>query len=369
MPLISYQSQRFEDLRDAVSKIAQEQNNNILQLFLVQDLAATDTVHKWVDKKLKGYKDYLQNDINTSVTTVTVSNGASKRVIANQTYLKIDDELLLVTDGAGTDTLTVVRARLGSAATIHTAGSEVFFMEHVHAEGADNTRDDSQTGIKTFNYCQIFRRELKLSGTSQAVNSVGGDNKFENQVAELLPELMGELRLAALQGVRYANADESIRTLGGLFHYVSTISDEGGNAINTDMLDEKIITLLDNGANPNDLVILAPSRQIKRINSLKVARVMGGGMNTDDNTLRSNIDRYEFSDALVRIVRVPELARNELYIGERNKMKIVPLQNRGFKVQDIGQVGDSVQKLLVGEYTTEVLNASDSWIRVKNLAV
>jgi len=297
MPLIAYSTARHEDLRDVVAKIAQERNDKILQLFLVQDLAAADTVHKWVNKELKGYKDTLQANISDSDTSVTVSSGSSKRIINGQTYAKIDDEIMLVTAGAGTNSLTVTRGALGTSELAHTAGTEVFFIEHLHEEGADNTRDDSQTGIKIHNFTQIFRRELKLSGTSQAVQSVGKSNDWSNQIKELLPELMQELRLAALQGYLSADADESLRSMGGLAYFVSNVDDEGGNPITTNMIDTKIEELLDNGANANDLVMLAPTRQIRHINALKVARVTGGGMDQNDTTLRNNIDMYEFSDA------------------------------------------------------------------------
>lgn len=368
MTLIAYSTARHEDLRDVVSKIVQEQKNTVLDLFLTQNLAAEDTTHKWVDKKLKGYKTTLSTTINDSTTSVTIADATNVRIINSQTYIKIDDEVIQVTGNAA-GVLTVVRGALSTTAAAHTAGAEVFFIAHLHEEGADNSRDDSQVGTKKYNYTQIFRRELKLSGTSQAVKSAGNDNAWSNQVNELLPELLGELRLSALQGKRYADGDESLRMMGGLFSFVTNSDDEGANPITSDMLDEKVIELLDNGADANNLVMLAPARQIKRINALKVARVVGGGMADTSNTIRNNVDMYEFSDAMVKIVRVPELAKNELYIFDKTKFKIAPLMNRSFRVEDIGKVGDSVQKLLVGEYTCEVMNAAEAFIRVTNLAV
>lgn len=368
MTLIAYDTARHEDLRDVVSKIVQEQKNTILDLFLVQNQAATDTTHKWVDKKLKGYKDKLGEDLDNSETAVDVTDAANKRIITNKTYLKVNDEIMGPISGVSTNTLTVTRGALGTSAATHTTGDEVFFFE-VEEEGADNSRDESQVGSKIYNFTQIFRGELKLSGTSQAVKSAGNDNAWANQAQELLKEKLQRLRVAALQGKRYADGDESLRAMGGLFHYVTNVDDEGGNALSTDMIDDKILELLDNGADANNLVMLAPGRQIKRLNALKVARVTGGGMADTSNTIRNNVDMYEFSDAVVKVVRVPEIARNELYIVDKGKIKIVPLQNRSFRVEDIGKVGDSVQKLLVGEYTTEVMNGAEAHIRLKNLAV
>lgn len=368
MTLIAYDTPRHEDLRDVVAKIVQERNHNFLDLVLTQNMAATDTKHYWVDKQLKGQRAVLNEALDNSETGIDIVDAASKRIITNKTYIKIDDEIMGPVSAVNTNTLTVTRAALGTTAATHSSGADVFLFT-LEEEGADNSRDDSQSGSKVYNITKIFRRELKLSGTSQAVKSVGNDNAWSNQVAELLPELMDELALMSIHGTRYADGDESLRSFGGLSYYVSNADDEGANAISTDMLDNKVNELLNNGASASDLCILAPGAQIKRINALKIARVVGGGMSDSSNTLRQNVDMYEFSDALVKVMRVPEVPKNEIYIVDKSKIKVVPLQNRSFKVEDIGKVGDSVQKLLVGEYTMEVMNGAQAHIRVKNLAV
>lgn len=368
MTLIAYNTQRHEDLRDGVSKIVQEQNDKFLSMFLKQDMAATDTTHKWVDKKLKGLRTRLNEELDNSETAIDVLDAANKRIVLNKTYIKIDDEIMGPISGVSTNTLTVTRGALGTSAATHTTGTDVYLFM-LSEEGDDNSRDDSQTGTKITNVTWIGRRELKLSGTSQAVKSVGNDNAWSNQTEELMKELLQELRNVAVTGIKYSDGDESLRLMGGLAHYITNADDEGGNAVSVAMLNNKLIELLDNGINPGQLCILSNSNQIARINELKIARVTGGGMQNSDNTLRQNVDYFEFSDANVQIVRVPEIPRNELYIVDKSRIKIVPLQNRSFRVEDIGKVGDSVQKLLVGEYTMEVMNGADAHIRIKNLAV
>lgn len=368
MTLIAYDSARHEDLRDVVAKITQEQNMTILDMFLEQGMAAQDTTHKWVDKSLKGYKDTLAEDLDNSETTITISNASGKRIITNKTYIKVDNEIMGPISGVSTNDLTVTRGVLGTSAATHANGQDVHFFE-LEEEGADNSRDESQTGSKVYNLTQIFRGELKLSGTSQAVKSVGNDNAWSNQVQELMKEKLMRLTNAALKGVRYADGDESLRMMGGLDYYVSNVDDQGANALALATVNNAIIELLENGADANKLTILAPNRQIARINDFKIARIVGGGMQDSSNVLRQNVDKYEFSDALVTVKRVPQLSNNELFIVDAGKIKIVPLKDRSFRVEDIGKVGDSVQKLLVGEYTMEVMNGGSAHIKLTNLAV
>lgn len=369
MTLIAYDAVVHQDLRDTVSLIVADEKNTVLDLFMQQNMAADQVTHKWTNKKMKGYRDTLNGAINNSVTTAVVADGANKFIVNNVTYIKIDDEYLKVTAGAGTNSLTVVRGALGSSAASHSDGAEVFFVE-LEEEGADNSRNDSQSGSTEHNICQIFRRELKLSGTSQAVKSVGGDAKWETQTEQQLRILLQKLRLAFVtNGVRYADADESLRLMAGLPYYITNKLNAAGTAVNRAMIEADIIQLLENGADPNDLVMLAPTRQVARINDMKVERVIGGGMSQSEHFIDNDIEIYKFNDANVKIARVPEMPRNQYMMGERKKASINPLNNRSFKVKDIGDVGDSVQKLLVGEYTSTVMNGADAWLMRTDLLV
>lgn len=370
MTLIAYNSARHEDLRDVVSKVVQESGLRRLERFLKQNMAVDDTNHKWVNKPLKGYKTTLASAYTSGATSLTLATGTGvkMRIIPGQTYAKIDNEIFLV-GSQSTDTLGVTGAQRSSTAANHDAGAEIIFFQHLHEEGADNSRDDSQTGTKTTNYTQIIRRELKLSGTSQAVNSVGNDNAWSNQVQELLPEMLTELFNSAIHSKSSVDGDESLRAMGGLMGFVSNQKDASSNALSKTIIDNYIITLLENGVDPENIGIMAPSRQIARINDLKVARVTGGGMGQGETILRQNVDQYEFSDANAEIFRCPLLANNEMYVFDKTRFSIHPLKGRAFKVEDIGKVGDSVQKLLIGEYTCEVKNADEAFIRVYNLAL
>jgi hypothetical protein len=55
-------------------------------------------------------------------TTASVASGTA---IVNNDYIQINTEILQVTAGGGTTTLTVTRGQLGTAAAAHTNGSTV----------------------------------------------------------------------------------------------------------------------------------------------------------------------------------------------------------------------------------------------------
>lgn len=73
-----------------------------------------------------GLQDILSSGVNNSTTTWPVASGAT---IVNGTYLQIADgtgEIVLVSAGGGTTSLTVARAQLGTTAVAHSSGAGVF---------------------------------------------------------------------------------------------------------------------------------------------------------------------------------------------------------------------------------------------------
>jgi len=69
--------------------------------------------------------------IDTTETDVTVIDGTA---CADETYIKIDDEIMYIT-AINTHVLTVVRGRLGTSASTHVDGSDVFQHFNPSADG------------------------------------------------------------------------------------------------------------------------------------------------------------------------------------------------------------------------------------------
>jgi hypothetical protein len=72
---------------------------------------------------LVGLQDTLASTITSGVTTIPVTSGLT---IVNGTYIQIDSELMLVTAGGGTTSLTATRNQLGTVAAAHTGGANVY---------------------------------------------------------------------------------------------------------------------------------------------------------------------------------------------------------------------------------------------------
>lgn len=64
----------------------------------------------------------LTSGINATTTTIPVTSGAN---FANGDYIQIDSEILLITAGGGTNSLTATRAQSGTTAATHANGATV----------------------------------------------------------------------------------------------------------------------------------------------------------------------------------------------------------------------------------------------------
>lgn len=368
--LVAYDAILNEDLKDLVSIMMDEDNDVIGQMFFKMGQAVENTKYEWVEKNMKSYRSYLTAAISNSATTLPIHDGAGKFIVNNLTYVTIGAETMLVTAGAESNSLTVTRGTLGTTAVAHTAGEEIFFFE-LETEGADASRDDSELGTKTYNYTEIFRKELDMSGTSQAVRGPGNDHKWAAQIEQQTRAILQKIRSQFVNSsVRYLSGNGKQRIMGGLPYFLQGIKkDVNGAPITEQMIETSIVNCLEGGADVNRLVMLVGTKQSSAINRFKVERVRGGGMSQSETKINNNVDEYQFINANVKIVRVPEMPNNRFFLGPQDKAGVFPLLNRGLKVEDLGKTGDGTKKLLVGEYGCEVMNGDKAWAFVDNLAI
>lgn len=119
----------FENVRLSVSGVIDSGDNssNIVTQELLMDFSQekeSDTTVAIVSGKKQ--LTQLNGSINDSVTTVTVDSGSS---INNGDYLQVDNEIILVSSGGGTTSLTVVRAKAHTSGASHANNSNVYLVK------------------------------------------------------------------------------------------------------------------------------------------------------------------------------------------------------------------------------------------------
>jgi hypothetical protein len=373
---------RLEAVNDMLMAVA-DRNCKPLKMFLKLNEPVDNLKYEWVDKTLVGFKDTVYTALASSSTTVlTVAGGTNtpKRYIDGVSLIRVESEVMLVTSTVTVVTnsrvLNVTRAQVGTTASTHPAGAQVLIIGNPKNEGFSAGRDDSQKGVRAYNYTQILYREAKLSGTSQSVRAVGSEMKLDKQVADLLPEIMKELQYTFFHGIRYAadQVDFTDRRMGGMYYYATqgggTNEDQGGDPLVFEMLDDVIQQYIQNGGDATKLCMFVPVTQQRKLNDLKEARIISGGVSQSDNTMTNFWNRYEFgSSAQVDVIMTPDLADDEVYFCQKDLVGVHPMKERQFKRKPLPEDGDYVREMILGEYTGVFRNVRETLFRLHGLSV
>jgi hypothetical protein len=342
-----------EDLNDIVSVLAQRETP-LLNLLMDNSMACTLRKHEWVNARLVGFKDTLNGGIDNAVTTITVAGafqGASTRYVVG-TILRIDNEYLKVTTVNSATSLGVSRAFGGTSAAAHSNGASVEIVAKPKAEGFTTTDDESEVGTRDYNLTQIFYRRVSLSGTAEAVDAAGEENKLTVQVQRKMKELLKELERSLILGLRSQDGNGDNRTLGGLTQFITQIDSSGGN-LTTAKIDAAILKLLDNGAAPD--IMLVSNAQKNKLNGLKEARVSGAHQQSE-RMIDNLVDLYHSDAGPLKIIRSNDVMPGELFILDSSKIKVCPLQGRRFAMEKLAKTGDAESAHILGEYTAEIRN-------------
>lgn len=372
--IVSQFSGRLESINKMLMTIA-DRETPLLTRHLDLSNPVTNTKHEWVEKTLVGFSDTLAASAVTANTIVTLSGGTNspKRIIDGVTVLLVGTERMLVTSTITVVTnsrgVIVTRGHNSTTALSHPAGRAVKILNN-RAEGFTAGRDDTQKGVRQFNYTTIIERQARLSESSQGIETVGKETLLNKQIAELMPELMKELENQLIFGERTANADESARSAGGLLWWANQVGNATTAAtLNEDLIEGIIERYLKNGADPNKMMLLVSVNQQRVLNQLKEARVISGGMSQSENNINNFVELYNFGRrANVRVFFSTDLRDDELFFYDESKVKVRPLKDNALKTKPLPEDGHFVRKMVYGEYTFEVMNARETLFYRSGLA-
>ncbi|WNF07471.1 SU10 major capsid protein [Brevibacillus borstelensis] len=308
----------------------------------------TQVEHVWFEDEMFADESTVSGAKLETDTSVVVADVEPFR--ANQ-VIKIGEELLLVTAvDSGTKTLTVTRGYAGTTATTIADGAkvEVMFVEGV--EGADARAARYKARVRKSNLTQIFDDSIEISGTAQAVTQYGIDDLYEYEKQKKQLEVALQLEKALINGVKYESGQ--IRQMAGLRSMIVTNVDAAGGALSAEKINNLAQSIYEKGgfASGGDYKIMVGAKQKRAISALDANAIR---LTRSENTRGQVVDMFVTDFGQFEIVLNNNLAPDELFLVDVNRMAIKPLQSREFGHTFLGQKGDYTTGMIVGEYTLE----------------
>lgn len=324
---------------------------------------ATNTSHVWYEDQLYATSTTLAASLTADVTSVKVDS--IEPFVVGSVAL-IDEELVLVTAiDASIKTLTITRGYAGSTPAAAEKGASIEFQFVEGAEGQDAQKARYKARQRNENYTQIFMDSIEVSGSALSVDQHGISDLYAYEKQKKQLELALQLEKALINGRKYDNG--SVRQMAGLRQFISTnVLDAKKTAITFNALRDLTKNVFEIGgfAGGGNYAFLVPAKQKLAITDLQNDKMR---VTQAETTAGHKIDVLVTDFGQFPIVLDNNLKDSEIMFVDTDRIKIRPLNDRGFFHVEQGIVGDKQSGFIVGEYTLE-LQQEQAHARIKGLA-
>lgn len=344
-----------EDLADVISMISPTETP--LLTMLNRGPKALNTKHEWLEDALRGMTDTLSAAATIGQTSIRVNNAAT-RIPCTTSYpvlIRIDEELILVQYRTTNYLSKIVRGYDSSSSAAHSSSATVEIIADLDAEGSDARTALAQTKTRPYNYTQVFRETVSVSGTQKALLMAGVvGSEVDYQIAQKYKEIAIKVERALITGIRVVNSSTATyRTLGGIWNFISTNKTNASSAAVTEAnIEADAKACYDAGGRP--AVLMCNSTQMQKIISLYKGRVR-----TEAEAIFGGIEISKIlcpwtASGVLNLILNPWVPQHEYYILDMAKLSLIPL--RDFFMKPLAVTGDAENHEIVGEYTFEVRN-------------
>ncbi|WP_295806478.1 DUF5309 family protein [uncultured Victivallis sp.] len=368
--LYSYSFQnKKRDLSDILSTVIKDEPRFISNFKPVEN--ATQQKHEWLEDQIAGRSVTASAVTEAGVVTPADSSFAGIK-IGTLLVVRNDSALFRVTalDDA-TFTVTLVAAN-GSKKTMPEDGDVLNIVSTPVAEGS-NPGDGDETGLTgacEYNCCQIFRKDIILSGTALAINVFGSaDNQLNRQTAFALGELARDLNRVALFGRRVEATATTRGEAGGLYFFGTRSNSPAIDALTT-KLDSTLVNdaaqaVMGAGGDPTQ-ILCSPGQ----------ARVLSCEYKNQLQILRSDDRRGAYVAVVVNeingrgmtIMADPDVPDTDVWVLDPAGFGLSSLNGRAITDTDATPKGfDGIKRMALGELTFVFRNAAQRICRISNL--
>ena len=363
----SFQNQK-RDLGDELSTVI-AQESRIIQLFPLRSPAKSRT-HEWLEDQIDGTRCVVNGAVSDSKVPVSATDLA-KLQVGTTFHIDNDTALFRVTaiDSANNKaTVTRVGAN-GSETTMPSNGDTLVLAGTPMKEGSEEGPNKIHQSGVNYNYTQIFRYDVQLSGTAIAIDTYGIENNIQYQTNLRLGDFVRDLNSMALYGVPVQATVSANGAAGGLFYFGTQDGglyvDASGTAFDSFLVNDAAQAVAGQGGNPTVIIC-----------GIGQARVLSADMRNHVTIVRGDETRGTFVANVVNDVTggnilifadkgIPD---TQAFVVDPSGFGLVPLNGRSVSDKDSTPDGyDGIRRTIIGEYTLEFKNALQRICWIKGL--
>lgn len=370
MPLYTYSFQNVKrDLNDVLSTIVKDEPRFISSF--VQGQPATQQKHEWLEDQITG-----RNITAVGVTENTITASAAdvaKIAVGSLLVIKDDTALFRVEsiDSATAFTVSLAAAN-GSETTEVSAGKVLKVAGTPVKEGSANGDGEEAYHISDtgYNFTQIFRKDIVISGSALAVTLNGNvENQINRQTRIALSELARDVNRLALYGRRVQPGPAAKGEFGGLYQFGarpgSLSINASGNSIDSFVINDAAQMVLGEGGDPTQ-ILCSPGQ----------ARVLSNEYKGQLQVVREDVARGAYVAVIVNeitgktmtIMADPDMPDTEAWVNDVHGFEMVSLKDRYISDEDTTPKGfDGLKRSALGELTLVFKNAGQRLCRVRGL--
>ena len=350
-----------EDITPTVSMISPFETP-LLDRIGDSDVIAESIIHEYMEASLQPNSVTVNATIDDSATTLVVTPALIAGQLMKGTVLDVeetDEKVLVTVTNESNGDLTITRGFGGTtAATIATTNS-VSVLFNAALEGSDVDDDISVPRVRKANILHIFKKDVIISGSMQAVSLVGGiTSELDYQIQARTREILRDLERAVIRSSSSSvtlGSGTAYRTMKGIWDTLATnqLSYTDGSLTSVDV-NTWIRTAWENGAKDIDLLVVGKDTKDEIDALLETQRRIIQG--TNSRGVERIVDTFESSYGVVEIMLNRWMKPKAAIVTATRRLKVPPLRGRTFQFRKVADTGDSTKGYVVGEYTLEVHN-------------
>jgi hypothetical protein len=347
------------DLRDVEPIVLDPFDTPLYSRFNRKPGAVNAVKHEWQEEPGIPNDDTANGSFTNAATTITVTDGTkfkARDVIRNMTQSA--GEIMLITSIA-TNVLTVTRGYAGTTGTASSGTADVLRkIAYGVADGADPQVFSTTNRNKLSNYMQAFQEKVSVSTIGQWQASYGSKDPYGHEVTKVMRTMFVRVENGLIFGKPNEDTTNNTRTLGGLFHYITTNSVTGAGALTLTNLNDAVRKCVLAGGTPNLLVVSPLQKQrvsalitaaqvIAQVGKSSDVNQVAEGVRTDFGRLEIVVDRWMPDDRILVLDEGPGFA------GDPEK-KISVVTGIPFELEALAKTGAADNGQIYGMLTFEL---------------